>query len=289
LRTRPPVAVRSARLDDLPAIADIMAANDEPVGWPDLPDVRLPYLEHALRSKRLRVAELDGSVIGIGGSAELGVPDGRIVTDLFVDPGAHERGAGKALLEAVLDGATQRMTFSSADDRALGLYIRAGMRPWWPLLYVEVEAGGLGPDDPGVAARPADAVETARWSLAWTGMDRTADFEHYATMPEAAGFAIVEGGAVVAIGWARREQIRSDGRWLAHASIAPDADPVRATFGILRAAAANDRLNAPIPGPHPAMRALLDNGVRIGGRDTFCATDPGLFDLERILPNPGFL
>ncbi len=283
------VAVRDATANDLPALAAIMAANDEAVDWPDLPGIGLPYLEHALRHKRLLAAELDGAMIGVGGSGEVGRPDVRIVTDLFIDPSSQERGAGRALLETLLEGATERMTFSSADDRALGLYVRAGMRPWWPLLYLEVDAGRLGAHDDGVDARPADAAETARLSLAWTGVDRTADFEHYAAMPEAAGFAISDGGAVVAVGWARREQVRADGRWLAHASIAPEADPVRAAFGLLRAAAGEDVLNAPVPGPHPALRALLERGVRIGGRDTFCATDPDLVDPSRILPNPGFL
>jgi GNAT superfamily N-acetyltransferase len=286
---RPGLAVRPACADDLPALARVMDLNDEPVGWPDLPDVGFPYLEHVLRHKRLRVAELEGTVVGIGGSGEAGRPDVRIVTDLFVDPGVHERGAGRALLEAVLDGARERMTFSSADERALGLYIRAGMRPWWPLLYLEVEPGGLGRHDAGVESRPADAAETAHWSRAWSRIDRLADFEHYASMPEATGFAVIDGGAVAAVAWARREQIRADGRWLSHASIAPDADPVRATFGVLRGAAGDDRLDAPVPGPHPAVRALLEQGVRIGGRDTFCASDPSLVDPERILPNPSFL
>ena len=281
--------VRPATAADVPALARIMDVNDEPVGWPDLDDIGFPYLDHVLRHKRLRVAELDRRVVGIGASGEVGRPDLRIVTDLFVDPDVHERGAGRARLDAILDGATERMTFSSADERALGLYIRAGMRPWWPLLYVEVGPGGLGPHDAGVAWRPADAAETGGWSRAWTGIDRTTDFEHYASLPEATGVAVIDDGAVVAVGWARRERIRSGGRWLSHASIAPEADPVRAAFGLLRAVAGEDRLNAPVPGPHPAVPALLERGVRIGGRDTFCATDPSLVDPVRILPSPGFL
>ncbi len=283
------VAVRDARASDLAALAAILEVNDEPVGWPDLPDVGFPYLEYVMGHKRLLVAELHGVPVGVGGAGEIGRRGARIVTDLFVDPRSHERGAGSALLRGLLEDAPERMTFSSADDRALGLYIRAGMRPWWPLLYLEAEAGRIGPHDAGVQAHPADAAETARLSLAWTGVDRGADFEHYAAMPAAAGFAISDGGAVVAVGWARREQIRAEGRWLAHASIAPDADPVRATFGVLRAAARDGPLNAPVPGPHPALPALLEHGLRIGGRDTFCATDPDLVDPTRILPNPGFL
>ncbi len=87
----------------------------------------------------------------------------------------------------------------------------------------------------------ADVGETVRWSQAWTGIDRSIDFEHYASLPEAAGFIVRDAGAVAAVGWARRERKRSDGRWLDHASIAPDADPVRAALAVLRAAAAGGR------------------------------------------------
>ena len=53
-------------------------------------------------------------------------------------------------------------------QRALGLYIRAGMRPWWPLLYVEIPAGALGAPDTSFRVRPADVEETTRWSIAWS-------------------------------------------------------------------------------------------------------------------------
>ena len=235
------------------------------------------------------MAEADGVVAGLGGSIEVGRPDVRFLTDLFVDPARQERGVGAALLAAALEGTTERMTFSSADERALGLYLRAGMRPWWPLLYVEIEAGRLGARDPGIEVASTTVEEAATWSHRWTGVDRSVDLAHYASLPEAAGFAIHDAGAVVAVGWARRERKRADGRWLDIATIAPDADPVRATLAVLRAAAAGDRLVAPVPGPHPVMPAVLEMGGRIAGRDTFCATDPGLVDPARILPNPGFL
>jgi hypothetical protein len=232
--------------------------------------------------------------VGFGGSVTVGREDVRFVTDLFVDPARHERGAGRALLGAALKGTSERMTFASADERALGLYVRAGMRPWWPLLYLEIPAGALGEGgrdggDVGLETIPADVVETARWSRTWTGVDRSVDFEHYASLPEATGFVVHDAGAVAAVGWARRERKRADGRWLDHASLAPDADPVRAALAVLRTAAAGGRLVAPVPGPHPALGPLLELGARIGGRDQFCATDPGLIDPDRILPNPGFV
>jgi ribosomal protein S18 acetylase RimI-like enzyme len=282
------MSVRPAIDKDLPAIAAILEANDEPVSWPGVP--RSPYVEHLLTRPglRLMVGEIDGRVAGMASTIEVGQPGRRFLTDLYVDPARQSQGLGRRMLAAAMDGATERMTFSSSDPRALASYIRSGMRPWWPLLYLESDGSALDPRSPGEETRPADVAETVRLSLAWTGIDRTADFTFYASLPEAAGFVITLEGVDAAVGWARRE-LAEPGRWLDHASIAQDADPIRAAFGILRAAGAGDRVGAAVPGPHPAVPRLLDAGVRIGGTDTFCATDRDLFDPTRIFPSPGML
>jgi GNAT superfamily N-acetyltransferase len=281
--------VRPATQADAAAITAILEANDEPVTWPDVP--RPPYVEHLLTRPGMRVVvgELDGSVAGIAGAIEFGGPDTRFLSDLYVDPARQSRGLGTAMLHAVLEGADARMTFSSSDPRALSAYIRHGMRPRWPLLYLEIPLGSMGPDERGVEVRPSDVAEAARLSLAWTGIDRSVDFDFYARLPDAAGFVVVIDGGDAAVGWARRELAPPEGRWLDHASIAPGADPVRAAFGLLLAAAADRRLGAAVPGLHPAIAPLLDRGIRIGDKDTFCATDPDLFDPERIFPSPGLL
>jgi GNAT superfamily N-acetyltransferase len=282
------VRVRPATDADLPAITAILEANDEPVSWPDVP--RPPYVEHLLTRPGLRlvVGELDGIVAGVAGSIEVGRPGRRFLTDLYVDPARQSQGLGTAMLRAAMEGADERMTFSSRDPRALSAYIRAGMRPWWPLLYLECDPAVLGGHEGGVTTRPADVAETARLSLAWTGIDRSADFAFYARLPDAAGFIVSIDGADAAIGWARRE-LAAPGRWLDHASIAPDADPITAAFAILRAAAGGERLGAAVPGPHPAAAHLLEAGARIGDTDTFCATDPDLLDPGRLFPSPGML
>jgi GNAT superfamily N-acetyltransferase len=282
------VNVRPAIDADIPAISTIFEANDEPVTWPDVP--RPPYVEHLLTRPRTRVVvgELDGVVAGLAATIEVGGPERRFLSDLYVDPARQSRGLGRAMLAEAFGNARERMTFSSSDKRALAAYIRSGMRPWWPLLYVEATAGQLGPDEPGVDARPADVAETARLSLTWTGIDRTADFSFYARLPEAGGFAVLIDEQVAAVGWARRE-LAAPGRWLDHASFAPDADPLRAAFGIIRTASRGERLGAAIPGPHPAVAPLFERGVRFDSSDTFCATDRDLIDPARIFPSPGML
>jgi GNAT superfamily N-acetyltransferase len=282
--------VRPATPADIPTMAAILDASNESIGWPDVPG--WPYLEHLVRRAATAVAvSRDGGVAGFGGAIEVGpagVAGVRWLTDLFVHPERREAGAGRAILDQLLDGASERMTASTGDRRALSLYIRAGMRPWWPFLYLEGEGERLRGED-SISIETTDVATTAAWSTRWSGRDRTADFEHYASLPEARGFVVRDAGEIAAIGWARRER-RSTGRWLDHVSIAPDADPVRAVFGAWRAAAPDgSRVRGVVPGPHPAVGPMLERGIRILDRDTFCATDPGLLDPVRILPNPGFL
>lgn len=283
------VEVRPATNADLPGIQAVLAAHDESATWPDLPG--WPYLEHLLgrSGARMVVAVGDGSVIGMGSSVAVGSQDVRFLTDLFIHPERQDKGVGRALMEAALDGTTGRITFSSADPRALGMYIRAGMRPWWPLLYLSVPREAVLGDD-AHTAESADAATTGSLSLAWTGMDRVEDFAHYARLPEGTGHVVRDArGEPVAVAWAHRRR-SVPGRVLAHATLAPGADPVGVGLAALRAAVAETpSLIASIPGPHPVVPAILERGARIEDRDTYCATDPGILDPERIFPSPGYL
>jgi GNAT superfamily N-acetyltransferase len=279
--------VRPASADDIPAIAAVLDASGETSTWPDL--AGWPYVEHLVRRARVPIAITNQVVIGMAGSLEIGRPDVRFLSDLFVHPNEQDHGVGRALLLAAFDGAVERLTFSSADPRALGIYVRAGLRPWWPQFYVDVPRAALGDADTAFTSEPADVVTTARWSRTWTGMDRTADFAHYGSLPEARGHLVREGGEAAAVVWSNRRRSRP-GRALDHVSIAPRADARLATVAALRAAIGPaESLIVTIPGPHPAVPWLLERGARILDRDQFCATDPSLLDPVRILPNPGFL
>jgi hypothetical protein len=43
-----------------------------------------------------------------------------------------------------------------------------------------------------------------------------------------------------------------------------------------------------LPGPHPATIPLLRTGWRVVDRDVYVASEPGLMDPERRIPDPTF-
>lgn len=94
------------------------------------------------QSGRLVVAEIEERVVAYGGVVDV---DGvAMLTDLFVAADARGQGIGTQLLDALFDGTTQRMTFSSKHPAALTVYRRADMDPQWRLLYLKGEANGGG-------------------------------------------------------------------------------------------------------------------------------------------------
>jgi GNAT superfamily N-acetyltransferase len=290
--TRPAAAaplVRPADPDDRPAIAAILASNDEPVDWPGIPG--WPYLDHLIEHGRTVVAEWGGVIAGFAAAIDVG--GSSHVSDLFVEPARHGGGLGRALLTRLRDGADDRpwTTFSSADPRALSLYVQAGMRPWWPNLYLVrlADAGPVHGDLPGRRVAPLDAHAA---ELTLTGIDRSSEYRHWERLPGATGVIVDDpsGRPIAAgVGTAMR---RADGAWLKHLAIdgaAGDGIAAAAVLAALAALPGGHHLGLSIPGPHPAVPTLLAAGYRIFDRDTYCATDPALIDPTRAVPDSSFL
>jgi GNAT superfamily N-acetyltransferase len=279
--------LRAATDADLPAIRAILAAhgNDGAIVYGDVVG---PYLRHLFRRGRSIVAVDGDEVVGFGATLDAG----RSVhlADLFVRDDRLGQGIGRPLLAAVFDGAERRSTFASDDPRALPLYVRAGMRPWWASLYLEGPGDGVPEAPPGLTTRDASAGELAAIERNWSGHDRGEDWEHWATQNEADSFTVLLDGAVVGIANSRARQaspVRALNRLIVH----PDTgvDPVPVTLAAVRRAGRGGNVLVTVQGPNPALRPLLEHGFRIADRDQFMASDADVIDPARLIPNPGML
>jgi GNAT superfamily N-acetyltransferase len=293
-------SIRPATLADVPAIARVASACDEPIETPGVPGS--PYAEHLLSRGRVFVAEGEGVVVGF--SAVLDVGPSTHVSDLYVHPGARDRGVGKALLGEALAGAASPTMFASGDPRAVPLAVRAGLRALWPDVYLEGRAAGLPVST--LLIEPASIEDAAAEETGLTGLDRLADHRYWGTRRGAVSFLVRDGGTTVGVGVAVNRRGRA-GRWLSHLAIGRDADAAAVALAAVRATATGEPAGPPtppdarphqageprtsvcVPGPHPALGPLLSAGFRVVDRETFLAVDPAIIDPERLLPDPNLL
>jgi GNAT superfamily N-acetyltransferase len=279
------ITVRPATAADFPAIAKVAVATGQDEEWAGSDPAYLAYL---LEHGTLLVAGRDGAITGFGATRLIG--DGpaavSMLCDLFVHPGTHGRGCGRAILSQLWpDGAApRRMTFSSLHAHALPLYTRFGLDAWWPLLYLTGEVAAV-PAPDGWTVAPASAVEVAAAEQRWTGVDRSADHRAWAARPHGQPVRAFHRGELAAAGTAAGHGADYG---LAHLATAPDVPAGDAVLAVLASLKAPDgRARVCLPGPHPAVRALFAAGWRHGESDVFMASDPGLLDPRRAVPNPG--
>jgi hypothetical protein len=73
-----------------------------------------------------------------------------------------------------------------------------------------------------------------------------------------------------------------------HLALAPSAGGTDAPAALLAVLAGVEPEEARVclPGPHPAVRALLAAGWRVEEFDLFMATEPDLLDPRRAVPSP---
>jgi len=280
------VEVREAGEADLPAIARVAQATGQDEEWAvDYP----AYLRHLLAHGRVVVAARDGSVIGLGATRQLGGGEAEVsmLCDLFVDPRVQGSGCGRAMLSRLWPGTGRRMTFSSQHAYALPLYARFGLDAWWPLLYLRGAVAAL-PPPAGWQAGPAAAAEVAALELAWTGVDRSDDHRAWARRPGGAGVLARRRDRVAAAGTVGG----AGGEYgVIHLALAPwagaAADASAVVLAVLAGLEPGDGLaRVCLPGPHPAVRALLAAGWRVEDFDLFMASEPGLLDPGRAVPSP---
>ena len=288
---------RPANESDLRAVYEVFYQNevfDDPHP-PQLGDIP-SYLQHVLRTGTLYVAEQDGRILAYAGAITRGSIT--FLTDLFVRPDLQSGQLGKTLLHSVLpeDGLVH-FTVSSSDPRALALYIRAGMRPQWPVFVLRLDkptsAWHLPPDMEIIEAEPDDP-SLIRWDEQIGGRLRPADH----------GYWVREERAVPL--WFRRQ-----GQYVGYGYIRLGAgtlrDPQACTPGPIGAITPEDAANCvmasvnwalyqanvillEVPGPHPCLAPLLERGFRISYVDTFASTaNTPFFDEQCYIPSGGDL
>jgi GNAT superfamily N-acetyltransferase len=286
------VLIRDAAEQDSAAIAAVAIATRQHDEWSA---ANPAYTGHLMQRGRVVVAELGGKVAGFGAVQQLGTgPDAvTILCDLFVDPTAHGKGCGRAMLTSLWAGAQRRMTFSSLHAHAVPLYTSFGLDAWWPLLYLHRQPGQL-PLAAGWTVERATADEVAQLELGWTAVDRTADLRAWNARPGGATVIASVRGEAVAAG-----AVITAGpeHGIQHLALSPASDDTAASAAVLAVLAvlgAPDRdahehgaAHVCLPAPHPAVRPLLAAGWRFDEFDLFMATEPGLIDPRRAVPSPG--
>jgi hypothetical protein len=245
-------------------------------------------MTHLLAYGNVVVGVSGGSVIGFGATRQLGAGSGGVsmLCDLFVDPRMHGGGCGRAMLARLWRSPRRRMTFTSLHAHALPLYAGFGLDAWWPLLYLRGRTDALA-IPAGWGTEAAAPAEVAALELAWTGVDRQDDHLAWAGRPGGASVLARHRGQVLAAGTVGG----AGGEYgVTHLTLAPPADGADAAAAVLAVLAGLEAqgglARVCLPGPHPAVRAVLAAGWRVEEFDLFMATEPDLLDPRRAVPSP---
>ncbi|MEZ0075171.1 GNAT family N-acetyltransferase [Planotetraspora sp. GP83] len=279
-----PDPITRAALDaDMPAVRAVASHFDLLGKWPGTPD----FLDAERTFGDLLVGS-DGhaGVVGYGGTLRRGSVTH--LGDLFVLPEHQSSGIGRMLLDELLPHGAPLVTFASADPRAMALYVRRGMRPRCPLLYLTGSPRSLdrpvayGEQAERAGARPAGkagkAGEAGKLDAEVSGGDRSATLAWYAGLPGVTcgvigggyAFARLAGGELV----------------VGPAGGVTPPDCVAAVLGACAAHPEVDVVRMAVPGAHPLLPALLAAGWRITDMDTFMTSDDSLVRLDRYVPHP---
>ena len=260
---------------------------------PDLGAGPIPYQPlsmHELQTGRLTVAEIDGQVVGFGGTVTRS--GGLYLVDLFVSPAHQSHGIGRRLLNALC--ATHQgpsFTFASADPRAQRLYEQFGMHAVEPYHYLDARVDSLAPRATDVDLTEAQRADILAIDAVATGRDRAADID-YATGLGSVWYVACRND--VGIG---AVAIATPTWWNPWHPLGARLGPViagdAADVGpILAAALAAVQLLRPrpdvvstfAPSSLESLPALLSAGFDVIDTDLLMASDPGLIDRRRYVP-----
>lgn len=298
--------VRPASAADLSAVQEIWY-RDEVAGdpRPPAPGPAASGFAYELEYGAMRVAEDDaGRVIGFGGSVSWDGPRGPLtyLADLFIAPDTQSHGVGQAILRALPLGAGGRCVHASTDPRAVPLYIRTGMLPQWPTLWLvgDPERGArrldaLPGSDLELAEASADDPALAAWDQRSFGYARPRDLAWLVESRQAQPLWFRRAGATIGYGFVQRdcpESLWRPGAWTVGPIGAETAEDARACVcaAVRWAAARSGAARIGVPGPHPALAPLIEAGCRLVYNETFLASpEAALPDFTRYLPSGVFM
>ena len=277
--------VRAATEADRDSIAAVAIATGQVEEWSGSDPA---YVTHLLAEGQVMVAEGADGVTGFGATRRIGDGPGAVtmLCDLFVDPKFHGLGIGQALLAALWEPGSARMTFSSLHAHAVPVYTRAGLDAWWPLLYLSGSVRVLPRPDGWTVTTPSPTL-VAALEAEWTGIDRAADHRAWAARPGGQPVVARRGAQALAAGTVAGAD---EEYGIVHLALSPATgdgeaiDAVRAVLASLNPPGGRARVC--LPAPHPATRPLLAAGWHVDFMDLFMATRPGLLDPRRAVPSP---
>lgn len=272
------------------------AERQEPLQFLAPPSV----LPHMLENGLMLVAEQEGGDI-VGFAAAFTRSDVTFLAQLFILPDYQSGGLGSALLHRVMpDDGTVRATVSSPDPRAIALYIRHSMRPYWGVYDVSASSARL--SLPGgtaidiVAAEPGDR-QLIDADATIGGRHRPEEHHYWLEKRGGMQFWCERAGRRVGYGYYQVQSRGDDAEWgnvavrIGPMGVFDAADAVDCLLAAVRNVPVPDtRVTMLVPGPHPAFPALLEAGFMIGDRDTFHSAGLRPFvDSQRYVPSGGGL
>ena len=276
--------IRPATEAELPAVYEVFYQT-ELLDNPQLPlpDAIPPYLRYVLHTGTLYVAEENGEILGFAGAITRG--NISFLTDLFVLPSFQSGKLGKTLLQTVLpQDDLIHCTLSSRDPRALALYIRSGMRPWWPQFALHLnKPAHIWPLAPDMEIIEADASDPALldWDTRASGRPRPQDLEYWVRAEKAVPLWFRIRGHIVGYGYVRfGAEVPSKPNACKIGPMGADT-PEDAIACVLAAIhwtmQRSAEIHIDVPGPHPCLTTLLERGFYIKSFDTFVCSSSSLF------------
>ncbi len=285
--------IRRAGVADLTQIYDIWYEAEIEDDPDPPPPGSLCLLEHELESAEMYCFERAGQVLGFATLLRRGTVT--YLADFYVRRAQRSSGIGQALLRQVQpqDGSTF-CTLSSADPRAQALYIRAGMHPRWPHFLLHLETAHLGElpsHDVVVLEGQAGDPDLLRWDGEIGGRYRPQEHAYWVGRLGAIPLWFQRQGQVVGYGYAQMHS--PEALWHPQAvTLGPiGTRTVGDALGCTCAAVGWAALRASIvrlglPGPHPALAALLRAHLHITYVETFFSSaDEPFAEPNRYIPS----